>query len=43
MQLRGTFLSVWDDLLPPVPVEQWQANLLVIAQALAADGGTAYV
>jgi len=40
-QLRGTCLAIWDDLLPPVPVEEWLDNLRRIGAALAADGGTA--
>ena len=39
--LRGPCLAIWDDLLPPVPVEEWLDNLRRIGAALAADGGTA--
>jgi diadenosine tetraphosphate (Ap4A) HIT family hydrolase len=41
MQLRGTCLPIWDDLLPKVPDDEWQDNRRRIAAALAADGGTA--
>ncbi len=43
LQLRGGFLPIWDDILPPIPVADWQANNRVIAAAMAADGGTAHV
>jgi len=40
-QLRGTCLAVWDDLLPPVPRSQRDADAAAVAQALAASyGGT---
>jgi hypothetical protein len=40
-QLRGTYLAVWDDLLPPVPTSQRDADAAAVAQALAATyGGT---
>lgn len=40
LQLRGTFLSLWDEILPPVPAEQWRENLALIAAWLAEFGGT---
>jgi hypothetical protein len=41
-QLRGTYLAVWDDLLPPVPRSQRDADAAAVAQALATSyGGTA--
>ncbi|MER5863055.1 hypothetical protein [Kitasatospora sp. NPDC002040] len=43
LQLRGSYLSTWDDILPPIPVADWQANGRVIAAAMAAEGGTAHV
>lgn len=43
LQLRGACLALWDDLLPPAPDDEWQANLAAVAHALAADGGTAHV
>jgi hypothetical protein len=39
LQLRGTFLSLWDDILPPIPEEQWRENLALIAAWLAEFGG----
>jgi hypothetical protein len=41
LQLRGTFLSMWDDILPPIPEEQWRENLAFIAAWLAEYGGRA--
>jgi diadenosine tetraphosphate (Ap4A) HIT family hydrolase len=40
LQLRGTFLSLWDDILPPIPEAQWRDNLALIAAWLAEFGGT---
>jgi diadenosine tetraphosphate (Ap4A) HIT family hydrolase len=41
-QLRGSFLLVWDDLLPPTPAEHVRADAEAVARALAASyGGTA--
>ena len=34
MQLRGPMLAVWDDLLPKVPDEEFQANLRTVVAAL---------
>jgi hypothetical protein len=39
LQLRGTFLSLWDDILPPIPEHQWRENLALIAAWLAEFGG----
>ncbi|HEX2355942.1 MAG TPA: hypothetical protein VHI50_05730 [Micromonosporaceae bacterium] len=39
LQLRGTFLSLWDDILPPVPEAQWRENLALVAAWLAEFGG----
>lgn len=41
LQLRGTFLSLWDDLLPPLPERQWRENLALVASWLAESGGRA--
>jgi hypothetical protein len=41
LQLRGTFLSLWDDLLPVIPEEQWLENLSLVAEWLAGFGGRA--
>ena len=38
-QLRGSFLLVWDDLLPPTPAEQVRADAAVVARGLAASYG----
>jgi diadenosine tetraphosphate (Ap4A) HIT family hydrolase len=42
-QMRGAMLAVWDDLLPRVPQEEWDANRRTVATALAAGGGTARI
>jgi hypothetical protein len=39
LQLRGTFLSLWDDILPPIPERQWRENLGLIAAWLGDFGG----
>lgn len=41
LQLRGTFLSLWNELLPPVPEDQWRENLALIAAWLEEFGGKA--
>jgi hypothetical protein len=41
LQLRGTFLSLWDDILPVIPEQQWRENLALVAAWLAGFGGTA--
>lgn len=41
MQLRGAMIAAWDDLLPPVPPEEFQANARTVAAALSALGGVA--
>ena len=33
-QLKGSFVAIWDDILPPLPRELWQANLDAVAAAL---------
>jgi diadenosine tetraphosphate (Ap4A) HIT family hydrolase len=41
-QLRGSFLVVWDDLLPPSPAQEVEADARAVAEALARSfGGTA--
>ncbi|WP_369035690.1 MULTISPECIES: HIT family protein [Streptomyces] len=42
-QLRGTFLPLWEELLPPVPESERLSAHRRIATTLAAAGGTAYV
>ena len=39
LQLRGSFLSLWDDILPPIPESQWRENLALVAAWLAEFGG----
>jgi len=41
LQLRGTFLSLWDDILPRIPETQWRENLALVAAWLADFGGEA--
>jgi hypothetical protein len=41
LQLRGTFLSLWDDILPVIPEEQWRENLALVAAWLGEFGGRA--
>ncbi|MFC7529001.1 hypothetical protein [Actinoplanes sp. GCM10030250] len=41
LQLRGTFLSLWDDILPVIPERQWRENLALVAAWLADFGGKA--
>ncbi len=38
-ELRGSFMVVWDDLLPPVPVEVRDANAKFVVERLVADLG----
>lgn len=40
LQLRGTFLPLWDDILPPIPEDQWRESLAHVAAWLAEFGGT---
>lgn len=42
LQMRGTCLPIWDDVLPAVPEEEWRRSMSVIAAELARDGGTAH-
>lgn len=39
LQLRGSFLSLWDDILPPISESQWRENLALVAAWLAEFGG----
>ncbi|MET9300277.1 hypothetical protein ABZX66_13220 [Micromonospora aurantiaca] len=39
LQLRGTFLSLWDSILPPISEDQWRENLAMVAAWLAEFGG----
>lgn len=38
VQARGSFAVEWDDILPPRPVEEWQADLRRVAAALKTPG-----
>lgn len=40
LQLRGTFLALWNDILPPVDEDQWRESLALVAAWLAEFGGT---
>ncbi|HEU4514168.1 MAG TPA: hypothetical protein VFR87_13765 [Nocardioidaceae bacterium] len=42
-QLRGTFASLWDDILPPVPEDIWRSDLHEVARKLATHDGVALV
>ena len=42
LQLRGTFLSLWDDILPPVDEAVWRQNLGLIGAWLAEFGGRSF-
>lgn len=39
LQLRGSFLTLWDEILPSIPESQWRENLALIAAWLAEFGG----
>lgn len=39
LQLRGSFLSMWNDILPAIPAAGWRENLALIAAWLAEFGG----
>jgi hypothetical protein len=39
LQLRGSFLSLWDDILPPIAEAQWREHLALVAAWLAEFGG----
>ncbi|WP_157531867.1 MULTISPECIES: hypothetical protein [unclassified Kitasatospora] len=43
LQLRGNCMTLWDDVLPPLPEADWLANNKVIAAAMAEGGGIAHV
>lgn len=40
-QMRGAMLAVWDDLLPRVPEDEWDANRQGVARSMAEGGGQA--
>ncbi|SCG37716.1 hypothetical protein GA0074704_0561 [Micromonospora siamensis] len=39
LQLRGTFLPLWDSILPAIPESRWRENLAMVAAWLAEFGG----
>ena len=39
MQLRGAMIAAWNGMLPPIPDEEFAANMRTVAAAMAADGG----
>jgi hypothetical protein len=41
LQLRGSFLSMWDEILPPAAESTWREDLAMIAAWLAEFGGQA--
>lgn len=41
LQLRGTFLALWNDILPPISEAKWRENLALVAAWLAEFGGRA--
>lgn len=41
LELRGTFLSLWNELLPPVEEGPWRENLALVAAWLEEFGGKA--
>jgi hypothetical protein len=41
MQLRGPMIATWDDMLPKVPQNEFEANCRTVAAALSAGGGEA--
>jgi hypothetical protein len=43
LQLRGTFLSLWDEILPPVDEAVWHENLGLVGAWLAEFGGRSMV
>lgn len=41
MQLRGAMIAAWNDMLPPIPDEEFAANMRTVASAMAKGGGEA--
>lgn len=41
LQLRGSSLPDWTDVLPALPADRWHANLAAVAASMAGGGGTA--
>ena len=42
MQGRGAMLAFWDDVLPDLPADLAAEHFRVVAESLAAHGGTAF-
>ena len=42
MQGRGAMLAFWDEVLPSLSEEMQAEHLRIVAQSLAAGGGTAF-
>jgi hypothetical protein len=42
MEGRGAMLAFWDDVLPEMPAELQGQHLEIVAESLAAGGGTAF-
>ncbi len=42
LQLRGSFLSMWDDILEPIPESQWRESLSMVAAWLGEFGGRVF-
>jgi hypothetical protein len=42
LQLRGSFLPMWDDILPPISEAQWKESQALVAAWLEEFGGTAH-
>lgn len=42
-QLRGSFATDWDDILPPVPEDVWRADRAHVAERLALHDGSSRV
>jgi hypothetical protein len=43
MNMLGFGMPLWEPILPPISEHEWQANLVTVARALAAQGGRAIV
>lgn len=41
MQLRGAMIAAWNDLLPPIPDDEFAANMRTVAAAMVESGGEA--
>jgi hypothetical protein len=41
MQLRGAMIAAWNDMLPPIPDDEFAANMRTVAAAMAEGGGEA--